>query len=386
MSGPAGSRGRAPGSRPGVAIVTRSPRPTSATAQAVLGIADLTVGASARATRLGLAVGAVGWGAGATGARVAARLPGVAGLGRVLARTAEPLIDDGRRVRRLTGSALGERTMRLIEEIVPEVIDAIDVERVLARIDIDALVSRIDIDGLVGRIAIDDVVQRIDIDRLVANIDIDALVRRIAIDDVVKRIDIDELVSSIDIDSLVARIEIDNVVKRIDIDELVSKIDIDRLVRRIEIDDLVGRIDIDDVVKRIAIDEVVSKIDIDAVVRQIAIDEVVKRIDIDDVVHRVDVNDVVQRVDVDELVEQTELGTIVAQSTSGFATEALDAARSQTAGLDTLLSRAVNRALRRREGDVPIGPPGLVGEGAAESGAPELGTDDQPHDAGGAEQ
>jgi hypothetical protein len=162
--------------------------------------------------------------------------------------------------------------------------------------------------------------------------------------------------------SVVDALDIDSLVRRIDIDHLVRRIEIDALVRRIEIDDLVRRIDIDALVGRIDIDQLVRRIEIDALVQRIDIDGVVSRIDIDAVVERIDVNEVVQRVDVDAVVEETELGTIVARSTSGFASEALDAARSQTAGVDTRLSRAINRALRRKESDVPAGPPLLIGE------------------------
>jgi hypothetical protein len=154
---------------------------------------------------------------------------------------------------------------------------------------------------------------------------------------------------------VVDTLDIDGLVRRIEIDRLVQQIDIDRLVREIDIDALVRRIDIDALVQRIDIERLVQHIDIDALVQ---------RIDIDTVVGRIDVNGVVQRVDVDAVVEETAMGSIVARSTSGFATDALDAARSQTAGVDTLVSRAVNRVLRRREEELPAGPPLLTEEAA----------------------
>jgi len=177
------------------------------------------------------------------------------------------------------------------------------------------------------------------------------------------------LVDALDVDTLVRRIDIDQLVRRIDIDALVRRIDIDQLVRRIEIDALVRRIDIDALVRRIEIDQLVRRIEIDDLVQRVDLDAAIDRIDVGRIVERIDVNEVVQRVDVDAVVEETELGTIVARSTSGFASEALDAARSQTAGVDTLVSRAVNRVLRRKEGDVPVGPPLLTGEIGAEDAA-----------------
>jgi len=117
-------------------------------------------------------------------------------------------------------------------------------------------------------------------------------------------------------------------------------------------------------VRRIEIDALVRRIDIDHLMGDVDIDAVVDRIDIGAIVDRVDVNEVVQRVDVDAVVEQTELGTIVARSTSGFASEALDAARTQAVDVDDIVTRVVNRVMRRRQGDLPLGP-GLVPEKAA---------------------
>jgi hypothetical protein len=307
--------------QPGTEIVPRAPDRVGSGVPAQLLLAtDLAVGAAAATTRLALALGAIAWDASVVVGHVVSALPGADGAGRLLSVAARPLLDEGGDVRERAGSAARSGTQRLIHTLAPSVVDALD---------IDAIVRRIDIDRLVRDIEIDDVVQRIEIDALVRRIDIDRLVKRIDIDDVVRRIDIDRLVS---------RIVIDDVVRRIDIDRLVKRIDIDDLVRRIEIDD------------------VVRHIEIDALVRRIDVDAVVQRIDVDAIAERIDVNEVVQRVDVDAIVEETELGTIVARSTSGFASAALDAARSQTAGVDTRVSRAVNRVLRRKDGDLPAGP------------------------------
>ena len=180
---------------------------------------------------------------------------------------------------------------------------------------------------------------------------------------------------------LLDTLDIDGLVQRIDIDRLVGRIDIDALVRRIEIDDLVGRIEIDALVRRIDIDALVRRIEIDDLVGRIDIDALVQRIDVDAVVARIDVNRVAERVDVDAVVEQTELGTIVARSTSGFASEALDSARSQTADIDARISRVVNRALRRKESEVPAGPPLFTGETHTEDMTSEPSTEPASADA-----
>ncbi len=278
---------------------------------ALLSGADIAAGLATRTARLAARGGAIGWEAGLGVGRRAASLPGGRSAMRVARRTMTPLLNDGREARLGTVSALENATGRLLETFLPGLVDALDIDGIAQRLEVDRLVGRIDVDALVSRI---------DIDRLVS------------------RIDIDRLVSRIDIDRLVSRIDIDVLVSRIDIDKLVARIEIDEVVRRIQLDAMLGRIDID---------------------------ELMARLDLDAIVDRIDVNEVVQRMDIDKVIEETELGAIVSRSTSGFATEALDAARNQTAGVDTIVSRAVNRVLRRRPGESPAGPPLLVSEGAA---------------------
>ncbi|CAB4865096.1 unannotated protein [freshwater metagenome] len=97
------------------------------------------------------------------------------------------------------------------------------------------------------------------------------------------------------------------------------------------------------------------------------VDAIVRRVDVDAIIDRIDVNDIIDRIDIEAIVEETRLGTIVARSTSGFASEALDAAREQTATVDGLAIRIVNRLLRREEADLPLGPPLLFGNDVPDS-------------------
>jgi hypothetical protein len=115
---------------------------------------------------------------------------------------------------------------------------------------------------------------------------------------------------------------------------------------------IVKAIDVDAIVRRVDINGLLQRVDVDALLARVDMDALIARIDVDAIADRIDVNAVVQRVDVEAVVEQTELGTIVARSTSGFASEALDAARTQTVAVDTLVTRIVDRMLRRR-GEAP---------------------------------
>ncbi len=93
---------------------------------------------------------------------------------------------------------------------------------------------------------------------------------------------------------------------------------------------------------------------------RVDVEAIIDRVDIQHIIDRVDIEEVVQRIDIDSLVQQTELGTIIARSTSGVASEALDVVRAQAVGLDDFVARWVNRVLRRKSNDWPVGPPKLV--------------------------
>jgi len=69
-------------------------------------------------------------------------------------------------------------------------------------------------------------------------------------------------------------------------------------------------------------------------------------------------------VDLEALVEQTDLGSVIAKSSSGVASDAVDAVRSRTVGVDEAIARLVAR-LRRRPYTGPPGPPAGLRAGAA---------------------
>ena len=169
------------------------------------------------------------------------------------------------------------------------------------------------------------------------------------------------------------------VVALLDVDAIVGSVDPDALLARVDVDALLARVDVDAFLTTVDVDALLAQVDVDAFLAGVDIDTVIGRVDVDAIAARIDVNAIVQQVDVDAIVEETELGTIVARSTSGFASEALDAARAQTVGVDTLVTRLVERMLRRRS-DAPLGPPLLVPEydepppaGSAPAAAPAAG-------------
>ena len=157
-------------------------------------------------------------------------------------------------------------------------------------------------------------------------------------------------------------VDLDAVLAAIDLDALLDRLDIGRLLDRVDVDAIVQRVDVAAIVERIDIGSIVERIDLDALLEQIDLDRLLERIDLDALLERVDLDSLIQRLDMDALVATTDVGSIIARSTSGVASEALDAVRSQGVGLDNVVGRLANRILRRDPAELPAGPPRLAGD------------------------
>jgi hypothetical protein len=104
---------------------------------------------------------------------------------------------------------------------------------------------------------------------------------------------------------------------------------------------------IDIAIHALDINELVSQLDLNAVLDRIDVQALLSRVDLNALLQQVDLNALIQRVDVEALVEQTDFGEIIAKQTSGIASNALDAVRSQSVSLDGAIDRGVWRLVRR---------------------------------------
>jgi hypothetical protein len=145
------------------------------------------------------------------------------------------------------------------------------------------------------------------------------------------------------------------------VDLVVEALDVNALMRRLDLNAVLARVDINDVMRRV---------DMKTLLDQVDVNDLISRVDLDALLARVDLNDLVQRLDIDGLVEQTDLGAVIARSSGGVATEALDSARSQAVGMDHFIDRWVQRALRR-------GTPGPVAPGVPDRPDPAFARNGQ---------
>ena len=104
---------------------------------------------------------------------------------------------------------------------------------------------------------------------------------------------------------------------------------------------------IDLVIQSVDINEIVAQIDLNAVLDRIDVQALLSRVDLNALLEHVDLNALIARIDVEALVTHTDFGEIIAKQTSGIASNALDAVRSQSVSLDGSIDRGVWRLVRR---------------------------------------
>ena len=198
------------------------------------------------------------------------------------------------------------------------------------------------------------------------------LAQRVAerlIDIVVQAVDINALLQMVDLNALLERVDVNTPLKQVDLNALLRQVDLNAPLREVDLNAVLARVDVNtplkqmDVntpLKQVDLNALLKQVDLNALLKQVDLNEVLEQVDVDAVLDRVDINDVVARIDMERLVEQTDLGAIIARSTGGLATHALDTMRSGAVGLDRRIGRWVTRLLRRKEPG-PLAPPALLG-------------------------
>ena len=113
------------------------------------------------------------------------------------------------------------------------------------------------------------------------------------------------------------------------------------------------------VVETIPPDVILEHIDVDALLDRIDINRVLDRVDMDRLLARIDVDTLLRNVDVEGLVRRSGVPDLVAESTGRLAGGALDVARRQVVGLDTILIGVIGTVMRRPADSVEAAPPAL---------------------------
>lgn len=96
--------------------------------------------------------------------------------------------------------SLVESAVELVQsvavEVVPPVVDAVDLDVVVQRIDLNAVLEKVDMDRLL---------EHVDVTRLIERVDIEAVLARVDMNAVLEKVDIDLILARTELGSVVAR-------------------------------------------------------------------------------------------------------------------------------------------------------------------------------------
>jgi hypothetical protein len=97
------------------------------------------------------------------------------------------------------------------------VVEALDVNALLARMDLNAVLVRVELNGLLGQVDLNQVLGRVDLNQVLGRVDINQ---------VLDRVDINQVLDRVDMSRLMARVDINEIVDRVDIEALVANTDL----------------------------------------------------------------------------------------------------------------------------------------------------------------
>ncbi len=121
-----------------------------------------------------------------------------------------------------------------------------------------------------------------------------------------------------------------------------------RAVESIDVNQVLGEVDVDAVLARIDVDALLRHVDVDALLRHVDVNGLLERVDVDALMTRVDVEALMERVDIGGIVRRAQIDALVSATAGGLGNRVLDLIRRQLVGLDIIVTRLVDRLLRRR--------------------------------------
>jgi hypothetical protein len=129
---------------------------------------------------------------------------------------------------------------------------------------------------------------------------------------------------------------------------VMDQMDLTALVReRVDVNAIVEDVDLDRIMDRVDVQRVIAKVDIDEVVDSVDIERIVERVDLTSIIDRLDLGAIAQ-----EVIDDVDLPSIVRESSGALASEGVQTVRVQGMNADRLVSRIVDKVLRRDARDL----------------------------------
>jgi hypothetical protein len=104
-------------------------------------------------------------------------------------------------VRRLTDQ-MESIAQGVAQRVIDLVVEALDMNALIARIDLNIVLARVDLNEVVDRIDLNEIIDRIDLNQVVDRLDVNRLMARVDINQVLSQVDIEALVKNTDLGAL----------------------------------------------------------------------------------------------------------------------------------------------------------------------------------------
>jgi len=142
--------------------------------------------------------------------------------------------------RRLAGSV--EALANPIADMAADlVVQALDVNALLAKVEPDSLLDRVDVNALLGRVDVNALLDRVDVDKILRRVDLNAVLAGIDVNALLDRVDVNQAVQRIDIDSLAERTDLGVVIARSSGGVISRALDVVRS-QAVGLDELIARL------------------------------------------------------------------------------------------------------------------------------------------------
>ena len=90
----------------------------------------------------------------------------------------------------------------IAQRVIDLVIEALDMNALIARIDLNVVLGRVDLNQVVDRVDLNEILDRVDLNEILERVDLNKLMAQVDINQIVSRIDVESLVKNTDLGAI----------------------------------------------------------------------------------------------------------------------------------------------------------------------------------------
>lgn len=112
---------------------------------------------------------------------------------------------------------------RVAERVIDLIVNALDVNALVARVDLNAVLDYVNIDAVVNKVDLNALLGRVDVAALVDRVDVNALLGRANVDDLLQRVDVGAMIDRVDVNDVLGRVDMDMLVEQTDLGAVIAR-------------------------------------------------------------------------------------------------------------------------------------------------------------------